>query len=294
MGWEGIEAVRNLLVHLEAGPGLESVLACAGQLARRFDAHLEGLHLQPAPHDIIAAGADGFVAAAPELVAGFEREASQRAQAVRERFLAFCREQDIPLLEEAPTAPGLSALFRLELAAVATTLASRTRLFDLVVLGRPRVDAPTPSTTALEAALFEGGRPLLVAPPTPPRGVLGERVVIAWNGSTESARTLTFAMPLLARARELVVLTIEEGMVPGPTGEELATALLRHGLPVRHRHRRAEGAGVGAAILAEAHALKADLLVKGAYTHSRLRQMIFGGATSHLLQHADLPMLMAN
>ncbi len=285
--------VRNVLVHLEPGPGLESVLACALAVARRFGSHLEGLHLRAGRPDIVAAGADGFVAAAPELVSAFEREAAARAEAARTAFTAFCRRHGIPLDEPRP--PGeIWARFRVEPASVAGALAARARVFDLVVVARPRTDAPGAALAVLEAALFESGRPLLVAPPAPPTGPLGETVVIAWNGSTETARAVAFAMPLLARARRVVVLAVPEGMVPGPDGEALAEALHRHGLVVEHRPRAAEGRPVGAAILAETHALGGDLLIKGAYTHSRLRQMIFGGATSHLLQHADLPMLMAN
>jgi nucleotide-binding universal stress UspA family protein len=120
-------------------------------------------------------------------------------------------------------------------------------------------------------------------------------VVIAWNGSTETARTVAFAMPFLLAAERVVVLAVQKGMVPGPSAAELAHNLRRHGIDVEWREvPHSDPRHAGEAMLSEARALEADLLVKGAYTQSRLRQMIFGGATSHVLAKAELPILMAN
>jgi nucleotide-binding universal stress UspA family protein len=101
-------------------------------------------------------------------------------------------------------------------------------------------------------------------------------------------------MPLLARAEAVHVLSVEGGMVPGPTGAELAASLRRHGLRVEAGAADPGRRSTGEAILAETARLGGDLLVKGAYTQSRLRQMIFGGATSHLLAEAEVPVLMAH
>jgi nucleotide-binding universal stress UspA family protein len=172
-------------------------------------------------------------------------------------------------------------------------IGSRGRLFDLIVLGRPVRGQPAPSVAALETALFDSGRPLLIAPPRPPER-LGERVLIAWNGSTESARTVAAAMPFLETASRVVILSVQDGMVPGPSGAQLARALSRHGIAAETIERPGDPEGVGETILAAAASEGADLLVKGAYTRSRLRQMIFGGATHHILHAAELPVLMAH
>ena len=147
--------------------------------------------------------------------------------------------------------------------------------------------------TTLEAVLFESGRPLLIAPPEAPSS-LGERIVISWNCSSESARTVAYAMPLLLKAREVAVLTVEGAVSPGPSGKELADCLAAHGIEARELTALAGGRKPGEAILDEARRLGADLLVKGAYTQSRIRQMIFGGATSHILWNAELPVFMAH
>jgi nucleotide-binding universal stress UspA family protein len=146
----------------------------------------------------------------------------------------------------------------------------------------------------LEAGLFESGRPVLIAPPTPPKQ-LGENVLIAWNCSTEQARTTAFAMPLLRRAQKVTVLTVEGATVPGPTGAQMARSLKLNGIPAESIALKGErGRNAGDVILARARELGCDLLIKGAYTQSRIRQMIFGGTTRHILAHANLPVLMAH
>lgn len=285
---------RNILVHVEPGPGEESVLRCALLLARRFSGHMEGVHMVPGRPEIVAAGADGFVAASPDLVAGFEREARERAMRAETEFRAFCEAHGVPFDDGA--AEGPSGSFRIEEGAGPGALAAIARAFDVTVQGRPRQDSPVPAMSALEALLFESGRPVLVAPPEPPAGeVLGETVVIAWNGGTETARTIAFAMPLILAAKRVVVLTVSGAFVPGPSGAELVARLRRHRPDVELVERESEGrAAAGAAILQAVHELGGDLLLKGAYTTSRLRQLIFGGATSFLLVNADVPMIMAN
>lgn len=288
--------MRTVLVHLELSPALESVLACALHVGRMFGSHLEGLHVRPGQPDVIAAGADGFVAAAPDLVAGFEREARERAARARAAFDAFVARHGLPTQAAGGDDPagGPTAEWREESGSADATLGGRGRAFDLIVVGRPLPDAVSPSMAALETALFEAGRPLLIAPPRAPER-LGERIAIAWNGSTETARAVAFSMPFLERAREITVVAVQGGLVPGPSAAELAHNLRRHGLPVAARETAPlAGRAVGQAMLEEAAAVGADLVVKGAYTQSRLRQMIFGGATSHFLAHAELPVLMAN
>jgi nucleotide-binding universal stress UspA family protein len=145
----------------------------------------------------------------------------------------------------------------------------------------------------LEAALFESGGPVLIAPPTPAKE-LGRNVLVAWNGSTEQARANAFAMPLLRGANDVTVLTVEGGMTPGPTGDEAALHLVRNGVPATAVTVAPAGRTTGETILDHAKLRGCDLIVKGAYAQSRLRQMIFGGATRHILSHATLPVLMAH
>ena len=187
----------------------------------------------------------------------------------------------------------MTADWRLETSTGPSALGSWGRVFDLICLGRPTDDAVAPSMAALETALFESGRPLLIAPPTKP-ATLGENILIAWNCSTETARTVAFAMPLLTQAKHITVITVQRETVPGPSAAELARNLQRHGLSVEWREVGPSVRATGDAIMREAQAAGADLIIKGAYTQSRLRQMIFGGATSYILAESELPVIMAN
>ena len=283
--------MRTILAHLETSPGLDSVLTTALLVARHFDGYIEGLHVRPGRPDVIAAGADGFVAAAPDLVAGFEREAKQRADRARVQFEEFMSREGLarPIAGEV----GTSADWRIETGAGHAVLGSYGRVFDLLVVGRPLADSVTPSMAALEACLFEAGRPVLIAPPQAP-AALGGNIVIAWNCSTETARTVAFAMPFITRAERVTVLAAMRGVVPGPSAAELARSLRRHEIEVDWVEIPSDERSAGQATLEEAARLGADLLIKGAYTQSRLKQMIFGGATSHILSSAELPVLMAN
>lgn len=167
------------------------------------------------------------------------------------------------------------------------------RVFDVIVLARPGEEWQSPAMVTLESALFESGRPVLIAPPTSPRS-LGTNVLIAWNRSTEQARTTAFAMPLLRLAERITILTVEGSTVAGPSGAEMARSLRANGIAAEPITLAAGKISAGEVILAKAEELGCDLIIKGAYTQSRLRQMIFGGPTRQILANAKLPVLMAH
>lgn len=276
----------NLLVPTEPHEVMTSVLETALLAQRRFESYVESFALRPAIPDYVPI----------DMVSGLAWHVDEKADEEARRqsheiFTSFLQSRGL-----SPTPPGeLQAGYGWYPKAPAgdAFLASHGRLFDLIVLGRPIAGKAVPSMATLEAVLFETGRPILIAPPKAPTS-LGETVVIAWNGSTETARTVAFATPFLRRAKKIVVLTVEGWSVPGPTGEQLALSLRRNEIGAETVHAPAPRRNAGEAILARSAELGADLLVKGAYTQSRLRQMIFGGATAHVLAAAELPVLMAN
>jgi nucleotide-binding universal stress UspA family protein len=285
--------MKTILVPVEESGVLPSMLESALLAARRFNSYIEGLHVRPALPGVVAAGAAGLVAATPDLVESFERQDRERTERARQLFREFMSAKNV---EEA-SAPGPATKpswgWLEEVSPGDDAVGSRGRLFDLIVVGRPVRGQTTPAMSTLEAALFESGRPLLIAPPNMPAAI-GNTIIIAWNCSTETARTIAFAMPFLLRARKVIVLTVEGVTVPGPSGVDVAKNLVRNGVPAEAQDAVAGGRGPGEAILAEAAARGCDLLIKGAYTHSRLRQMIFGGATNHILAATEMPVFMAH
>ncbi|MDH3474801.1 MAG: universal stress protein [Rhodospirillales bacterium] len=282
--------LKSILVSVEQSQLLDSVFETALLVARRFDSYMEGLYLRSAMSPVVAA--DGISMAAQTAWEEFENEERERARRARGLFESFLRDKGVDWAPETGAAT-VSAGWLDDLSPGEQLIGSRGRVFDLIVTGRPVRGAEVPRMSILESALFDSGRPVLIAPPTPP-ATLGEVIVIAWNGSMESARAVALAMPLLARARQVHVLAVEGGSVPGPDAAELERSLLRNDVSAEATGVRPGERSVGEAILEEAAGLGADLLIKGAYTHSRLRQLIFGGATSHILAEADLPVLMAH
>jgi nucleotide-binding universal stress UspA family protein len=285
--------MKTILVPLDEGPALPSVLKTVLLAAQKFDAYVEAMHIRPGLTGVVAVGAEGLVAATPGLIESFEREDHARSDRVRAAFETYMGENALtPATGTAPPS-GPSFGWHEETAQGDVAVASRGRVFDLVAVGRPTRGGPSTAMSMLEAALFESGRPILIAPPVPPKS-LGRRILVAWNGSTETARALAFAMPFLTSADDVLVLSVEGGAVPGPSAEDCARGLTRNGIAASTKAVRPEKRSVGETVLKESADWGADLLIKGAYTQSRLRQMIFGGSTSHILSEATLPVFMAN
>ena len=276
--------MKNVLVPIHECDSFEAMLVAASLVGAKFGSHIEGFRLRQDSNAILAA--DDLGAASPALLENFDREESDRANRAHSQFDRFMRNRS-------ETNPGRFTYSYVQANASETDIGSHGRLFDILIVGRPTRSRSSAPMSVLEAALFEAGRPLLIAPPNM-ADVLGETMVIAWNGSTETARTIADSMPFLLTAKRVVVLTIEGGTVSGPSGEEVASKLARHGMSVTAVTIPAGRRTVGEAMLGEAAALGADLLVKGGYTQSRLRQMIFGGATSHILAEAQIPVLMSH
>ena len=277
--------MKNVLVPVELHSSIDSVFSTALLFARRFDSYVEGMPLGPDLPDLVAFDMPVSWTAADQ---NTWRELAEESQC---RFAEFMGAENIPA-HEALT-HNLSWGWAGEAAFGDSHVSSYARIFDVTVLGRPGAERGDARMATAEAALFESGRPVLLAPPRAP-AMLGDTVVIAWNQSTETARATTFAMPVLMKARRVVVLTISEHKVNGPTGEQLAHNLRANGVAAEALERSAKGRSHGDAILENAASVGGDLLVKGAYTQSRLRQMIFGGATSLILSKAAIPVFMSN
>lgn len=286
-------AYSSILVPLEESEILSSVLATALVFAKRYDSYIEGLCIRPTLAGAVAVGFEGGAAALSGTEEQFEQEQRARADRLRDQFQAFVAENGIPSPQTGEN--KLCANWVEDEASGIGIFGQRARVFDLTVVGRPMPGAMTPAMNTLETVLFESGRPVLIAPPTVPQDI-GRHIVVAWNGGTETARAIAFAKPLMREADRITVLAVEGGMVPGPTAEDVRVNLARDDVQVdvREVSGRRSAAEAGRLILSEAKELEGDLLIKGGYTQSRLRQMIFGGATSEILSHAEIPVLMAH
>ncbi len=278
--------MKSILVPVEITDAMRPAMETALLLARRREAYIEGFPLR--------FGISEFATA--EVVGGFPSEAYrqygvQEAEQTQKLFESFMEGHGVPRageslglaygwLDDAPEGEGF--------------VGSYGRAFDITVLSRPDDNSIGLHTRAIESSLFESGRPLLLAPPRPPR-TIATNIMIHWNGSTEQARANAFAMPLLRAAERVSVLTVVGGQgVAGPAPADIIKQLKRNGIAAKPIRVEIKNHSTGEAVLAAAMAEGCDLLVKGAFTRSRLRQMVFGGATSHIMAHAELPVLMAH
>lgn len=273
--------MKAILLPVETNTAVDSALTVADLLARQFDAQVDGVALKASIVDFIAP--DPVVVVLPQPTVS-EAEAEQQAHMTFDRFVRQRAGGEKCGVLAWAGRPSIDD----------AALASLSRVYDITIVGRPGLGRSEPRMTTLEAALFESGRPVLMAPPNPPK-TLGTNILIHWNASTETARTINDSLRLLRRAQEVTLISVEGNMVPGPRASDMVDYLSRHGVRASEIKSKPTGkGGVGEAILAEARKLGADLLLKGAYTQSRLRQMIFGGATQHVLQHSHIPVILSH
>lgn len=268
--------------------GLEAAFAVGQALV----AHVEVVHVRPDPQDSVPLLGEGVSGAmVEELISLTEREAAARAATAKQIFEERCTQRSIARTER-PVA-GCSTRWVEVVGRETDVIVTHGRLADMIVIGRSHSEADSATSATLSAALFESGRPVLVVPDAPPPRI-GKRIIIAWNGSAESARSVSAALPFLNDAEVVQVISATTTRTPGGVGAGLIEFLAWHGISAAVE-AVSEGPGsVGQTVLAAAGAARADLLVMGAYTHSRLRELILGGVTHHVLAEARIPLLMAH
>jgi nucleotide-binding universal stress UspA family protein len=270
--------MKSILLPVDQNEQMPSALETARLAANLFGSTVDGVALRPPFTAIVAS--DVAIAVAPD----YWDEAELRSTA-RRTFDAYAAQHPVEL--------NNGARFRWRDGSMIedTALGSLSRVYDLTVLNRPSNRGGR--LTPLEHALFESGRPVLMAPPSSPKS-FGQTVLIHWNGSTEVCRAISMAMPILCQAKRVMLLTVEGSINSGPSAKDALVHLEAHGIVATEKTVGARGQRPGELILAEARAQGADLLIKGAYTQSRLRQIIFGGATQHVLAAAELPVFLTH
>lgn len=278
-----------------------TTLDCAGALARLFASHIIACHVHPDAASMMPMlGGE----ASGALVAEFLRIAEEEAAAAQKRahasFSAWHAASGLALATTPATTSGLkgpSVEWQRMPGLAWETLPGLGRVADVLVVARPEDDSAGISVGIIEAALFASGRPVLLASHKMP-ATLGRNIAVAWNGTPEAAHALAAAMPLLAQADVVSILSHHPGSNGHMGGKDetdvqgLVSYLGWHGITARIAPQATEGLHIGQALVAGAVAASADLLVMGAYGHSRLREMVFGGATRHVVDDGTLPTLL--
>ncbi|MBN9507945.1 MAG: universal stress protein [Alphaproteobacteria bacterium] len=285
-------AIRKLLLPLTGTAAGEAALATALSIARLWSAHVLALHVRVDSRDVAPLAGEGLSGAMiEEMMTATERESLSRAQAVRTLFENFVAAHQVRVGEPAPGEHVATASFAAVTGREEDLVAQQSRVADLTVVPHPEAAEDVSSSDALHAVLFDSGRPVLIAPKAAPETV-GKRICIGWNGTAESAAAVMAAIPWLQRAEAVRILTADEYQRRGPAAPDLADYLALHDIAAEVATFRPVDREVGAGMLRAADEFSADLLTMGAYSHSRLRQLILGGVTRHVLEHARLPVMM--
>lgn len=276
-------SIANILVHTDNSLACETRFRTAINLCGEFDAHLIAVYVV-SPYDVPV-----FIESSigPELVEAARQALWDRAAEVEKTCEGIAREA------------GLSVEWRAVEGEPVSILNEHGRYSDLLVLGQSDPDDPgDTSPDVADHVVMECGTPCLIIPYIGPKEPITDTVLVAWNGSIESARAVREAMPFLQRAKRVEVLLInpednelQAGDIPGA---DIATYLARHGVKTKSHCIHNKQITAGDVLLSHAADISAGLLVTGAYGHNRLREKILGGVTRHLFEHMTAPVLMSH
>ena len=289
-------SMRALLAVLDHQAPNRSLLETACAFGARWQARLEAILPYPGVWNRqLLAIADDTMRENIERVVGEARDSEEAfVEKARREFEDCCRRFRLPVVanDEAPRpCARWHAYPDIERG---REVVRQARFADLVLVQRTIVQSGADYEDLVNHVVDGAGRPILLVPPRPAADA-GARIAIAWNGSAESARAVSAALGLIGAAEAVDILTAESQRTPGAVGRKLATYLACHDVKAaRHVLTGQRNRSVGEAILDKCLELGSDLLVMGAYTHTRLQERVFGGVTRHVLSHAGLPVLMAH
>jgi len=287
--------IRTILVPVMADGTDDAAFWTALVAARLFNSHLEFLLVRTDPADILmAAGAGDFGTWAPSaMISDLEREEGERVARARIFCQSFCEREQITVAGKAPGPQGMSGAWREEQGDEAWQVMHRARFNDLLIVSPQRRDQGLSSDT-IATVMIGSGRPVLLAPARRP-AALTRTVVIAWKETPEAARAVAAAMPFLAKSDKVVVLSIGETDAETiESAEKLAEQLRWHRLDVEAHCIAPTGGSAPQTLARAAQDAKADLIVMGGYSRSRVRELIFGGFTQHVLKGVELPVLLCH
>lgn len=278
--------LKNILVHMDATERCRERLRLAGDLARRHEAHLSGLFVIPEPFYPVYAEGTYFP---QDMIEKLEREDRENCGKAETSFREFVDAQRI------------HGEWRSEQGPLAQVISRHARYADVTLLGKGSMEDPRlyPDPFLAEDVVMDSGRPVLVIPNRGQFEGFGKRILVCWNASREAIRAIVDAMPLLQEADKVTILVVNpENSASGEHGDipsaDIALYLARHGVKAEAAATTTDESDIGAIILSRAADIGADLIVAGAYGHSRTREWILGGVTRTLLHESTVPAFMSH
>lgn len=274
---------RDLLLILDDSRGAAARMQAALEFAKRHNSSVDALHLS------MRQEIPGYVAAeiTSDVLSMRDEATAKDAASAEQAFRAACE------------GAGVKGRFG-HMTGSAGDLADATiaagRLSDLVVLGQPEEDGGGwLGPWLLETVLLGCGRPVLLVPYIGTHDTVGKKVLVAWDGGREAARAVGDALPLLMEAEEVTVISVNRDPdSQRPSTAALSEHLKRHGVPANNHDAKVDDISATDYMLNRASDEGADLLVMGAYAHSRIRELVLGGMTKRMLKHMTVPIFMSH
>lgn len=284
--------IAKILVPLRGDNKGERVLNHAISVAREYNAHIECIYCRTRQEDLIPFGVAVPSFLKEQIANSISSVSSQEEEHVHGLFNSYSERNDLELVPEGQVPPRdrVTLGWYEETGRQADLIGVHGRLADLVAVAKPDREQNLGVNT-LHAALMHTGRPVLMCPPRAVSGSLLDHVAIAWNGSAEVARAVALGVDLIQKARAVTVLTAGK-IASGASVDDLNAYLAIRG--VEAGNLDVSGSNAGAALLSGAQKVGASLLLMGAYSHSRGRESLFGGVSQHVVDHADLPVVLVH
>lgn len=275
---------KDIVIHIDDSKSCQSRIDVGITLARPDDGHVTGVYVKPSIY------LPAYVAAqvGAEVIDTHAKIANDAAEAAKAAFM------------EQAGKHGVDPEWRIGDGPVEEVVALNARYSDLIVVGQtdPDGDSPADATDVPGHVVIYAGRPVLVVPYAGQFEAVGERVLVAWNGSREAARAVNDALPMLQAAKSVTVLAVNPEVGPDKLGElpgaDISLHLARHGVKAEASQVFADDLDVGDMVLSRASDLGVDMIVMGGYGRSRLRELVMGGASRHLLSHMTVPIFMSH
>ncbi len=270
---------KAILLHVDENRSCGERTRIAVDLAVAFEAQLTGFY---ALNNYPWLSIDSLYM--PEIIDQYQRLMAERMRRAADLF------------RHRTTRSGIAAEWRHTEDVIFCELTTSARYADLLIVGQTDSEDKTSGTPVdlPQVVCLSTGRPVLIVPYLGTFPSVGERILVAWNGSREAARAVSDALPLLQRAKQTHLLSIHPTSEPDIAAADMARFLARHGVEADTVEISAEDSEVGELLLSQASDLNADLLVMGAYGHSRLRELTLGGATRTILREMTIPVLMSH
>lgn len=283
-------AYRKLLVPLNGTDRDSQVLAAAFDIAKPAKAHVMGIYVRPDPTEVLPYLGEGISASVLQEIMDAARASSAKSAATaRANLDQFAKQNGAPTTDSS----GLSASFCLRDGPADIAVADEARLSDLVIFPLPGASGHVALREMIETTLLNGRTPILLVPQEP-RAIYGTKVMLGWDGGATAARAVAASIPMLKTASSIEILNVSTGSIETSEMDRLRDYLRLHGLNATEHGVNPGGQTTGAALLDAASRAEAGVLVIGGYGHSRVRELVLGGVTRHILAQAKIPVFMAH